>query len=53
MCLSSRPVRFVNAVPTVNRDHGPGMPAAREDRPAAAVPAQDQLDFIGRTGQVG
>jgi hypothetical protein len=30
MGLSSRPVRFVNAVPTVNRDVGRGMPAARE-----------------------
>ena len=30
ICLSSRPVRFVNAVPKLNRDHGPGMPAARK-----------------------
>jgi hypothetical protein len=30
MCLSSRSVRFVNAVPKANRDRGPGMPAVRE-----------------------
>ena len=27
MGLSSRPVRLVNAVPRLNRDHGWGMPA--------------------------
>jgi len=26
MCLSSRPVRFVNAVPAGNSDRRPGMP---------------------------
>ena len=30
ICLSSRPLRFVNAVPRLNSDRGPGMPAARK-----------------------
>jgi hypothetical protein len=30
MCLSSRPVRFVNAIPWGNSDRGPSMPAARK-----------------------
>ena len=30
MCLSSRPVRLVNAIPKGNSDRGPGMPAARK-----------------------
>ena len=38
MRLSSRPVRFVNAVPRQNSDRGAGMPAA----PANAISATAQ-----------
>jgi hypothetical protein len=30
LSLSSRAVRFVNAVPRLNRDHAAGMPAANK-----------------------